>query len=126
MFSATAMADVPKREFEDARAIAVRTLGEPCAERARIRFWRLRRDTLGVARWDGMWDIPAEQREGCMVVLNSRRSYTWRVLCTTIVHEYGHLAGRAHSERRHSAMAASYSGPYRGCVRSRAARRWDR
>ena len=122
---ATATAGVPEREREDARAIAVRVWGEPCTGRVQIRFQRLRHDTLGMARWKGMWDIPSRQRERCTVLLNSRRSWDWRRLCTTIVHEYGHLAGRSHSERRHSAMRASYSGAYSGCVRSRAARRWD-
>ena len=119
-------AGVSKGELRDARAIAVGVWGEPCAERARIRFQALRSDTLGMARWDGMWDIPPGERTGCRVLLNTRRTYTWRVLCTTIVHEYGHLAGREHSERRHSAMRSSYSGPYSRCVRGSAARRWDR
>ena len=82
-------------------------------------------DTLGEARWDGMWDIPADEREGCRVVLNSARSWNWDMLCTTVVHEYGHLAGHGHSDDQASPMHATYARPYPGCVRGRAARRWS-
>jgi hypothetical protein len=79
-----------------------------------------------MARWDGMWDVPSRERDGCRIVLNSRRSWDWARLCTTVVHEWGHLAGHGHSHADDSPMHASYVRPYPGCVRGRAARRWER
>ena len=73
---------------------------------------------------------PAEARrraleQVCRVVLNSARSWNWDMLCTTVVHEYGHLAGHGHSDDQASPMHATYDRPYPGCVRGRAARRWS-
>ena len=97
---------------------------QPCAGSVAVRFWRLRSDTLGVAEWDGMWAVPADERRGCKVILNSRKAWPWTTLCTTIVHEYGHLAGRRHSHSANSVMNPQYSRPYPGCMRAATARRW--
>lgn len=121
----SALASAATQEAHDAQTVAEGVFGSPCSGPITVRFHPLRSDTLGMARWDGMWDVPPAEREGCTVLLNSRKTWDWRKLCTTVVHEYGHLAGHHHSERKDSVMRARYSGAYRGCLRSRAARRWD-
>ncbi len=125
LVAGSADAGVPHAEVHDAQAIAARAMHQPCSGSVRVRFWRLRSDTLGVAKWDGMWDIPSDQRTGCEVVLNSRKAWPWTTLCTTVVHEYGHLAGRGHSDRPGSVMDPRYQRPFSGCVHAAAARRWD-
>jgi hypothetical protein len=119
-----ASAAVPDAERDDALEVAARRWGPVCTEDPVVRFRRMESDTLGIARWQGMWDIPSEKREDCRILLNSAREWDWPRLCTTVVHEYGHLAGREHSEDSDSAMHRQYSRPYRGCTGSAAARRW--
>lgn len=123
--AASAAAAIPRAELQDAQAVAADRFGEPCSDPISVRFHVLRHDTLGMARWRGMWDIPPAEREDCTVLLNSRKSWNWRTLCTTVVHEYGHLAGRHHDGTDSSVMHATYTRAYKGCVRGEAARRWD-
>src|SRR5215212_9246410 len=85
--ASSAAARVPEAERDDALEVAQARWEPACVDEPEIRFDRLRSDTLGLARWRGMWDIPTEEREDCRIVLNSGRSWDWRRLCTTVVHE---------------------------------------
>jgi Matrixin len=120
VFFASAPAAVAEPGYGEAREalhIAIDKWGSTCTERPQVRFRTLRSDTLGMARWQGMWDIPPREREDCEILLNSRKDWTWLKLCTTVVHEYGHLDGHDHSESEESVMEREYTHPYKGCRR---------
>jgi hypothetical protein len=108
-----ARAEVSRRQIREAKEVAAKLTRDPCAGEVAVRSWRLRRDTLAIARWDGMWDVPSDERTGCEVILNRRKSWTYAKLCTALVHEYGHLAGRRHGEG--TAMSARYYAPHPRC-----------
>jgi len=122
--AATAQARVPRAELHDALAVAAQKWGAVCTAPPTAHLRGLRSDTLGMATWDGMWDVPSDERDGCRILLNSHKGWDWDRLCTTVVHEWGHLAGHGHSDEPGSPMDPSYAQPYGGCVRARAARRW--
>jgi hypothetical protein len=110
-----ALAEPGSGDAREALHVAIDKWGSTCTETPRVRFRALRSDTLGMAHWQGMWDIPPDEREDCEIWLNSRKDWTWLKLCTTVVHEYGHLDGHDHSDDEESVMAREYAHPYKGC-----------
>ena len=111
--------------FTVASGVAAAKWGGTCTGPVTVRFHTLRSDTLGMARWAGMWDVPPDERDDCQIWLNSRKKWDWDKLCTTVVHEYGHLSGHDHSSDENSPMHATYTRAYRGCRTASAARRWE-
>lgn len=69
----------------------------------------------------------------CSIYFNERiHTYSVAAVCTTVVHEYGHLAGLGHSGNDKSVMAAPWTRIFPGCqprkerLRAKAARRHRR
>jgi hypothetical protein len=55
---------------------------------------------------------------GCLVQLSPRwRTWPHPMLCSILVHEVGHLAGRRHSTNPHSVMYPVYLHPYWRCAK---------
>jgi hypothetical protein len=51
---------------------------------------------------------------GCTIHLNSRVYWNWSKLCTTVVHEYGHIVGREHARDPRSVMYPGWPNPVWG------------
>jgi hypothetical protein len=69
--------------LERAQAVAAKAWNDPCPGRVRIAFVAPPAPT-----WLA-WSIPAL----CQVNLSNATHWRWRLLCPSLLHEYGHLAG---------------------------------
>jgi hypothetical protein len=82
--------------IEASLATAERTFGEVPCGRPQVHFARLSPEYSG-------WAHP----DRCLILLNSdlgQLYWVWPNFCTTIVHEYGHLAEWLHSEDPENVM----------------------
>lgn len=59
-------------------------------------------------------DRPLEM-VNCQVHLNPKVAWNWSKLCTIVVHEVGHLAGRDHAADKDDVMYPYYVGPVAAC-----------
>jgi hypothetical protein len=55
---------------------------------------------------------------GCEVSFNPRGQWDWPKLCTVMVHEMGHLAGRDHVDDPDDVMYYTYRHPVRQCAKT--------
>lgn len=81
-------------KLDRARQVANAVFPNPCGAHVRVKWW----DHLPLDTWDKdvvAWTQP--EYDTCEVMFLSNRHWSWIDLCTTMVHEYGHLAGLHHS-----------------------------
>ena len=81
-------------------------------------------DTLPIGVDEGapkpkiIWEQMAREQLGAYegvneIKLNSRRRWHWNILCATVAHEMGHLAGRGHAKDPNALMYPSYHPDHR-------------
>lgn len=82
--------------------------------------WAVLRDANGEPRpeWIALFS-GIRQGAGyrdCRIEIDKRRKWTTEKLCRTMVHEFGHAAGRRHSSNPRSIMYQGLPGYYRRCA----------
>jgi hypothetical protein len=99
--------------IQQARQIAIAHWGiSPCNGDVPVAWARLAPDENGRATWTNPfhdYGDPAGNTR-CSVALNTRQDWTWPKLCTVLTHEFGHLAGNAHSPDPNDVMFPYYTG----------------
>ena len=101
-----------------ARAIAASYWGpEPCAGDITVAWGSLPGSVNALSSW---WNPTeaygnAPENRHCVVTLNSDASFDWPMLCTVMVHEYGHLSGQQHSPDPANVMYYQYLQPIPQC-----------
>jgi hypothetical protein len=55
------------------------------------------------------------RRTRCVLQLDTGTDWWWNKLCTVIVHEHGHFAGRGESSNPRSVMYPRYRRPFHDC-----------
>ncbi len=83
--------------------IAQQTWGEACSGHWSLSWAPLPTDVVGAASWQDIDGNPADY-QGCHIYLSSTYHETPRERCTTLVHEWGHLTGHAHSTDPNNVM----------------------
>jgi hypothetical protein len=96
------------RALERATAVAQRVWEAPCGDHVRVRMAPLPGPTVGRAEWN-------HERTRCRVTLDAQHRWSWRALCTAMVHEFGHLAGREHSPNPRSVMYPTLTRTFWRC-----------
>ncbi len=83
------------------------------------------RPVIAYAAFAELWVLSGADEERCRILLNADLAgdMSKAMVCTLVMHEWGHLAGRAHSDDPASVMHADYVGPDERCVSTRAAAR---
>lgn len=123
---ASASAATPAERFpadgaEMARALQI--AGEfwkqqPCGGAVAVRWDSLTAGTRAEAVWQNFehaWNNPAGNFD-CSIVFNRAMPFEWPDLCTTVVHEVGHLLGHQHSDHdEHEVMAEHAIEPLPVC-----------
>lgn len=90
----------------------------PCAGQVSLVWMRLTEGTNATSTWTnpvGQYDAP-DQNGSCQIAFNSALSWDWTRFCSILVHEYGHLNGRAHADAASDVMFAFYEAPVAQCV----------
>jgi hypothetical protein len=59
--------------------------------------------------------VLAQTKGECTIIYNRRRSWPWGKLCTTTIHEWGHLTSHGHSDNPLSVMFSIYHGTDARC-----------
>lgn len=86
-----------------ARSASIKTWGKvPCNGKIKVIPADLPGMQVGEARW--MEDPVTNMRFRCVVLIDNRKVRSKRQRCQTLVHEFGHLLGKEHSERPRSVM----------------------
>lgn len=75
-----------------------------CEYGVRIRLHPMDPDLLGY-----VWSP-----SGCTIHLNSRERWNWSKLCSTVVHEWGHIVSRNHTRDPSSVMYPGWPSPLWG------------
>ncbi|GAC1442216.1 MAG: hypothetical protein NVSMB51_22380 [Solirubrobacteraceae bacterium] len=94
-----------------ARTIAAAYWGtDACAGDVTLTWGSLPEQVNALSNW---WNPTesygnAPQNRHCSVTLNQGVAYDWPMLCTVIVHEFGHLAGHQHSPDPNDVMYFQY------------------
>jgi hypothetical protein len=111
-------------EVQRAQWIAVGHWGvDPCGGQVAL-VWGVLDKTLNA---QSSWANPiaaygnSAANSDCHITLNGLQSYDWPMLCTVIVHEYGHLAGHQHTTDPNDVMYPFYVKPLADCAGSSAA-----
>ena len=83
------------------------------------------RPVLAYASFAELWVLSGADEERCRILLNADLAGDMgrAMVCTLVMHEWGHLAGRPHAVDPESVMYAEYEGPDERCVSTRAAAR---
>jgi hypothetical protein len=83
------------------------------------------RPVVAYASFAGPHLLSGADTERCRILLNADLADKMprAMVCTLVVHEWGHLAGREHSTDRSSVMYADYVGPDERCLSTRQATR---
>ena len=103
-----------------AKEIAVEIMGDPCGGVVGTTKASLPGSLYAHASWS--WGS-APHFTDCLIRFSSDHSFSWLEFCTIMVHEYGHLAGREHSDNPRSVMYPVYARPDPRCDIRRASMR---
>lgn len=106
--------------LEAAQAIARAHWGvDPCGGDVAIAWVPLERYVNALSSWtvqaSDAYAAPELNRD-CRIDLSTRMAFAWPKLCTVVVHEYGHLAGRRHDDAPGRLMSAVYERPIPECL----------
>ena len=104
---------VPDGWTSTASQIAVEHWGmNPCHGDITITWNRLPADENAVSTWVNQYRDYGDLAHNtlCEVAFNTRQDWDWPKYCTVLTHEFGHLAGNAHSDDPDDVMFASYIG----------------
>jgi hypothetical protein len=99
--------------FQAARQVAVAHWGmSPCAGSVSVSWGALAAGANAEAAWTNQFRDygDPEHNTNCSVTFNASQDWDWPKLCTVFVHEFGHLAGYAHSTDPNDVMFGDYSG----------------
>jgi Matrixin len=99
--------------FQAARQIAVEHWGmNPCQGDVSISWGKLPADENAVSSWTNQFQDYGDPEHNtlCDVTFNTKQDWDWPKLCTVFAHEFGHLAGNAHSADPDDVMFAYYVG----------------
>jgi hypothetical protein len=123
---ASASAATPAERFpadgaEMARAMQIATdfwKAQPCGGQVALRWDSLAAGTRAEAVWQNFehaWTNPGGNFD-CAIVFNRAMPFEWPDLCTTVIHEVGHLLGHQHSDHHeHEVMAEHAIEPLPVC-----------
>ena len=83
------------------------------------------RPVIAYASFAERWVLSGADGARCRILVNADLAGDMprAMVCTLVMHEWGHLTGRSHAEDPGSVMAAEYAGPDERCVSRRAAAR---
>ena len=111
--SSAAAQTAPQAWMDNARAMADQHWGfDPCQGDVTITWAKLPADQNAVSTWlnpHADYGDPDHNTQ-CTVTFNARQDWDWPKLCTIAIHEFGHLAGHAHSDDPNDVMFAYYVG----------------
>ena len=96
--------DSPGGRIRVAKRIAARVMDDPCRGEVRTIRAKLPPDVNARSLWAG----DESPFRDCVIVFPSDRHHAWAKFCSVMIHEYGHLAGRAHSPDPGSVMYPHY------------------
>jgi Matrixin len=117
--AAAAANDVPQRwpvngpAMQAARQLAIEHWSiDPCHGDVAITWGKLPGDENAESSWTNQfYDYGDPDRNTlCQVTFNPAQDWDWPKLCTVFVHEFGHLAGNAHSSDPNDVMFPYYVG----------------
>jgi hypothetical protein len=102
-----------------AELIAVKYWGtSPCGGTVSVSWAALDPSINGSSNW---WNPVsaygnAGQNTQCRITLNQNQAFDWRMFCTVMVHEIGHLVGQQHTTDETSVMYPIYIAPITECT----------
>lgn len=102
-----------------ARRIADATWGyDPCGGDVKLSWNPLSPIINATASWWNPTDGYADptRNSSCSVTFNELLPFDWPMLCTVLVHEFGHLTGHMHTTDPNSVMFPSYTHPIGECA----------
>lgn len=105
----------------NARSIALAYWGStPCGDGVAVTWGALPGAVNALSNW---WNPVAAYGNAaanrrCAVTLNVAQPFDWPMLCTMLVHEYGHLSGHQHTTDPADVMYPVYSNPISQCSES--------
>ena len=88
-----------------------------CHGNVTLQWGQLSVGMTGQATWMNPFDAWSRPRRnfGCSITFNAAMSFGFKQLCSTMIHEVGHLLGRQHSSNRRSVMYERANGTLREC-----------
>jgi hypothetical protein len=102
-----------------ARRIADATWGyDPCGGDVTLSWSGLGPTANAAATW---WNPTAAyanptQNSSCSVTFNELQAFDWPMLCTILMHEFGHLTGHMHRTDPNGVMFPTYTRPIGDCA----------
>jgi hypothetical protein len=99
--------------FQAARQIAIEHWSiNPCGGDVDISWAKLPADENALSSWTNQYRDYGDPGHNtlCSVAFNASQDWDWPKLCSIFVHEFGHLAGNAHSENPDDVMFPYYTG----------------
>jgi hypothetical protein len=99
--------------FQAARKVAVEHWAmDPCHGDVVISWGKLPSDENAESTWTNQFRDYGDPEHNtlCEVTFNADQDWDWPKLCTVFVHEFGHLAGNAHSADPDDVMFPYYVG----------------
>jgi hypothetical protein len=92
----------------------------PCGGNVAITWAALAETINATSTWTnpvGAYDAP-DRNDNCAITFNVALAWDWTRFCSILVHEYGHLGGRAHSSDPGDVMYPYYERPVDRCAAS--------
>jgi hypothetical protein len=102
-----------------ARRIADATWGyDPCGGDVTVSWNTLDPTVNATATWMNPTAPYADptQNSSCSVTLNDLQAFDWPMLCTVLMHEFGHLTGHMHTTDPNTVMFPFYTQPIGDCA----------
>jgi hypothetical protein len=99
--------------FQAARQIAIEHWAmTPCHGDVDIGWGKLPGDENAESTWTNQYQDYGDPEHNtlCSVTFNTKQNWDWPKLCTVLAHEFGHLAGNAHSADPGDVMFPYYVG----------------